>query len=75
MCNTRPCLNGGVCVDVTNNNGSLLDGILLVNTNDFRCVCPKGYAGQRCGSKYKHMALTITTISNTYKTVKILIKY
>ncbi|XP_032229293.2 uncharacterized protein LOC5505030 [Nematostella vectensis] len=47
-CKARPCLNGGICVDLTNDNGTLLDGVIFLNTSDFRCVCPKGYAGINC---------------------------
>lgn len=50
-CKSRPCLNGGICVDATSNNGTLLDGVVFTNSIDFRCVCPKGYAGPACGSK------------------------
>nr|XP_021206314.1 delta and Notch-like epidermal growth factor-related receptor isoform X1 [Bombyx mori]XP_037867212.1 delta and Notch-like epidermal growth factor-related receptor isoform X1 [Bombyx mori] len=39
-CNPSPCLNSGICVDVTQpptGNGS-----------NYRCLCPYGFSGKRC---------------------------
>lgn len=32
-CESNPCSNGGTCLD---------------RVGEFQCVCPVGYAGQRC---------------------------
>lgn len=50
-CASNPCANGGTCVDATNNDGSLLEGVIFTNHSQFKCVCPKGYAGENCQSK------------------------
>ncbi|PFX16174.1 Fibropellin-3 [Stylophora pistillata] len=47
-CVSNPCANGGTCVDATNNDGSLLEGVIFTNHSQFKCVCPKGYAGENC---------------------------
>ena len=36
-CDSFPCINGGTC----RNDG-----------NNFRCICPQGYAGAQCESKF-----------------------
>lgn len=56
-CTLSPCINGGTCVDATNNDGSLLEAVVFANHTQFICVCPKGYAGVKCESKLqKQMA-------------------
>lgn len=56
-CTSSPCVNGGTCVDATNNDGSLLEAVVFANHTQFICVCPKGYAGVKCESKLpKQMA-------------------
>ena len=52
-CISNPCVNGGTCVDVTNNDGSLLEGVIFTNHSQYKCVCPKGYAGNTCQSEFK----------------------
>ncbi|XP_068707230.1 fibropellin-1-like [Montipora foliosa] len=47
-CVSSPCVNGGTCVDATNNDGSVLEGVLFTNHSQYKCVCAKGYAGQNC---------------------------
>ena len=39
MCSTNPCYNGGSCFPMLNS----LNGM-----NEFSCVCPIGFFGQRC---------------------------
>ena len=53
---SSPCVNGGTCVDATNNDGSLLEAVVFANHTHFICVCPKGYAGVKCESKLPRMA-------------------
>ncbi|XP_026319660.1 delta and Notch-like epidermal growth factor-related receptor isoform X2 [Hyposmocoma kahamanoa] len=40
-CNPSPCLNNGICVDLT----QPLNG---VNTGNFHCLCPYGFTGRKC---------------------------
>ena len=51
-CTSNPCVNGGTCVDATNNDGSLLEGVIFTNHSQYKCVCPTGYAGVNCQSKF-----------------------
>lgn len=50
-CVSNPCVNGGTCVDATNNDGSLLEGVVFTNHLQYKCVCSKGYAGENCESE------------------------
>lgn len=58
-CVSSPCVNGGSCVDATNNDGSLLEGVVFTNYSQYKCVCAKGYAGQNCQSELKILALYV----------------
>ena len=39
-------------MDVTNNDGSLLEGVIFTNHSQYKCVYPKGYAGNNCQSEF-----------------------
>ena len=39
-------------MDVTNNDGSLVEGVIFTNHSQYKCVCPKGYAGNNCQSEF-----------------------
>ena len=64
-CVSSPCVNGGSCVDATNNDGSVLEGVVFTNYSQYKCVCAKGYAGQNCQSEFKKNISTICSQKHT----------